>query len=156
MMTANGFGCETIQRDFLREGFMSITKKKWRSILCINENPKQINMQGMTLGSMANLSVSYCHQIKDASNLIREIVPDVVLLDLQDSDDAEKIVQGILATDTREAIELICLANSRQIILLSAVELTNEIRIIQKPVDILMLPELVLDILDDANTELNT
>jgi hypothetical protein len=156
MMTASETGCETIQQDLLREGFMYINNRKWRSILCINENPKQINMQGMTLGSMANLSVYYCHLIKDASSLIRVILPDVVLLDLQDSDDAEKIVRGILESDTGEAIELICVANRRQIVLLSAAELTNKIRVIQKPVDILMLPELVLDILDDANTELST
>ena len=154
MIAAKKVGCDFVEQHFYREGFMS-TNKKWRSILCINENPKQITLQGMTLGSMANLSVYYCHLIKDAPSLIRVVLPDVVLLDLQERDDAETVVQAILSTDTEEAIPLICIANTRQSSLLSAADFANKISLIQKPVDILMLPELVLDILDETNMEMN-
>ncbi|MBR7801751.1 hypothetical protein [Undibacterium fentianense] len=123
------------------------SRKKWRSILCINEDQQQLNMQGLVLGSMANLSVYYCNSLHKAVDLMKAVQPDVVLFDSQDNDDIQSILKGLFSEEEM-TIPFICLVNTDQYLDLAQVEQQNMLGVIVKPIELLQLPERVLDILE--------
>lgn len=128
------------------------TPKKWRSILCINQDHQQLNMQGLVLNSLANLDVHYCNSKKKAASVMNHIQPDAILFELEQGDD---FLSALACLDDAETnnIPIICIVDHAQHQQLSENYHRNLVGAILKPVELLQLPERVIEILENSHLQ---